>query len=304
MELLQLKYFQTVAQLQNITAAAKLLYISQPSLSRAISRLEADLGVPLFDRKGKQIILNSYGKVFLRHVNTGLRELENGRQALINLSNTFQGTVNVGTMAARFLSSILYQYLQEQPQVKFHLVRFSKGSEAQEQLLSREVDLAFTCAPILHPEVHCWHLTTEEIFLAVSPAPPLASRSSISLSEAAGEEFLSLPVDNVFDITNLFETFFIQAGFLPKIRFECPTVDVIANMVSANLGCALFSKSWTSTVKRNDIVLLHIDFPSCQRDFYVSISKSRSHGQAVREFYHFVTQLFLTENSLQPPQFS
>ena len=297
MELLQLKYFQAVAQLQNITAAAKLLYISQPSLSRAIARLEADLGVPLFDRKGKQITLNAYGKLFLRHVNTCLRELETGRQALASLASTYQGTVNVGTVAARFLSSILHQYLQEQPQVKFHLVRFAKCSEAQEQLLSREVDLAFTCAPILHPEVQCWHLSTEEIFLAVSPLHPFAKRESIALSEAREEEFLSLPVDTVFDITNLFDTFFIQAGFQPKIRFECPTVDVIANMVSANLGCALFSKSWTSTVKRSDIVLLPIRFPSCQRDFYVSISKSRTHGQAVREFYHFVTERFIAENS-------
>ena len=233
-------------------------------------------------------------------MNTSLRELENGRQALINLSNTYEGTVNVGTVAARFLSSILYQYLQDQPQIKFHLVRFSKCSDAQEQLLGREVDLAFTCAPILHPEIHCRHLATEEIFLAVSPTHPLAGRTSISLSEAAEEDFLSLPVDTVFDITNLFETFFIQAGFLPKILFECPTVDVIANMVSANLGCALFSKSWTSTVKRSDIVLLHIDFPSCKRDFYVSISKSRTHGKAVRDFYRFVTECFSAESALSP----
>ena len=64
MELLQLQYFQAVARTGNITQAAKELYISQPCLSRSISRLEQSLGVALFDRKGRNIVLNQYGKAF------------------------------------------------------------------------------------------------------------------------------------------------------------------------------------------------------------------------------------------------
>ncbi len=68
MELLQLKYFQTVARLEHMTKAAEELHIAQPSLSKTIARLEKDLGVPLFDRQGRQITLNSFGKVFLKRV--------------------------------------------------------------------------------------------------------------------------------------------------------------------------------------------------------------------------------------------
>lgn len=64
MELLQLKYFQTVARLEHMTKAAEELHIAQPSLSKTIARLEKDLGVPLFDRQGRQITLNSFGKYF------------------------------------------------------------------------------------------------------------------------------------------------------------------------------------------------------------------------------------------------
>ena len=62
MELLQLKYFQTVARLEHMTKAAEELHIAQPSLSKTIARLEKDLGVPLFDRQGRQITLNSFRK--------------------------------------------------------------------------------------------------------------------------------------------------------------------------------------------------------------------------------------------------
>lgn len=69
MELTQLIYFQKVAQLEHLTKAAQELYISQPSLSQTIARLEADVGVPLFVRKGNSIHLNDYGRAFLKRVN-------------------------------------------------------------------------------------------------------------------------------------------------------------------------------------------------------------------------------------------
>lgn len=69
MELLQLKYFKTVAELGKISEAAKALYISTPALSTSISRLEKELGVQLFDRFAKRIELNSQGELFLRYAN-------------------------------------------------------------------------------------------------------------------------------------------------------------------------------------------------------------------------------------------
>ena len=70
MNLLQLKYFQEVAKYQNITRTAEILHVSQPSLSTAIRHLEEELGIELFDRKGKSIVLNENGQNFLRDINS------------------------------------------------------------------------------------------------------------------------------------------------------------------------------------------------------------------------------------------
>ena len=70
MNLLQLKYFQEVAKYQNITRTAEILHVSQPSLSTAIRHLEEELGIELFDRKGKSTVLNENGQNFLRDIRT------------------------------------------------------------------------------------------------------------------------------------------------------------------------------------------------------------------------------------------
>ena len=73
MNLLQLKYFQEVAKYQNITRTAEILHVSQPSLSTAIRHLEEELGIELFDRKGKSIVLNENGQNFLREITDTLK---------------------------------------------------------------------------------------------------------------------------------------------------------------------------------------------------------------------------------------
>ncbi len=86
MDLLQIKYFQTVANMQHMTRAADVLQIAQPALSSMIAKLEADLGVPLFNRTGRNIILNEYGKTFLKRANRILKEVDEGRQEISDLS--------------------------------------------------------------------------------------------------------------------------------------------------------------------------------------------------------------------------
>jgi DNA-binding transcriptional LysR family regulator len=82
MDLLQLCYFQAVARHQHVSRAAAELRIAQPSLSRALARLEADLGVPLSDRHGRRLVLNRFGPAFLARVDAALDELGQGRREL------------------------------------------------------------------------------------------------------------------------------------------------------------------------------------------------------------------------------
>lgn len=82
MELLQLQYFLAVARLEHVTEAARNLHVTQSSLSKTIQRLEEDLGVPLFDRVGRNLRLNEFGSRFLRRAERALFELEQGSRSL------------------------------------------------------------------------------------------------------------------------------------------------------------------------------------------------------------------------------
>jgi transcriptional regulator, LysR family len=86
MNLLQLKYFLTVARCEHMTRAAEELHIAQPSLSKVISKLEEELGVLLFERVGRQIKLNHFGKAFLNRVERVFLELDNGKRELSDMS--------------------------------------------------------------------------------------------------------------------------------------------------------------------------------------------------------------------------
>jgi len=80
MELQQLKYFKTVAQIGKISEAAEALFISAPALSTSISRLEKELGMNLFDRSSNRIVLNAQGQIFLKYVNQVFASLDSAKQ--------------------------------------------------------------------------------------------------------------------------------------------------------------------------------------------------------------------------------
>lgn len=291
MDLLQLKYFQTVARFENVTRAAEELHVAQPSLSKTIARLEESLGVPLFDRTGRKIHLNHFGRAFLRRVERSFNELENGKRELADLSGLEHGHVTVGASSSWLLPNLFKQYLICNPNVKFRLRRVTKQQEMQKQLLNGEIDLGIFFSPIAHSEIQCEPLLTEEIFLAVPPTHRLSKRKRIRLSEIAGESFISVTTVSEFgEITN---EFCKQAGFIPNIAFEIESYDVIASLVNAGLGIAFLPAYWQQGNHTDLPVQLHIESPLCQRTIWLSWVKERYLTEATCSFKEFAIEHFL-----------
>src|SRR5579875_2690206 len=121
MELHQLAYFRTVARTQHFTQAAEQLAISQPALSRAIANLEQELGIPLFDRRGRSVVLNSYGKAFLQYVDQAVQSLAEGKEKIEELLGQAEGTVSLAflhTLGVHIVPELIGAFHKLHPDVR------------------------------------------------------------------------------------------------------------------------------------------------------------------------------------------
>lgn len=113
MNLNQLIYFATLAQLQHVTRASEKLNIAQPSLSKAIANLEQELGVDLFEKQGRNVVLTRQGKLYLDYVEKALESLEEGRSALQRMQTELDQRIDIGfvsSLQARMMPQLLADY--------------------------------------------------------------------------------------------------------------------------------------------------------------------------------------------------
>lgn len=289
MELLQLQYFQTVARLEHMTKAAEDLKIAQPSLSKTISRLEEDLGVALFDRKNRQLRLNSYGELFLKRVNKILLELEEGKRELAELTERGQTQITLAVSIPRVLPELLSSFLKDFPEVKFQQVLESTTS-MKNLLENGEIDFCISSLPIEGSELIWEPLIREEVYLMVPPNHPLAQKEQVYLSEVKDEPFISM--NTGFGFRNLTDDFCREAGFTPNIAFEGDEPGVIGDLVRHGLGIAFIpAMSWIHGFN-NYPNRLQIIEPRCQRTIGIGWSKRRHLSSTAKEFRQFVMDYF------------
>ena len=113
MNLSQLYYFRKLSELQHYTKAAKELYITQPALSDAIRSLEKELGVPLFQKEGRNVKLTRYGREFSAYVHDALRELDKGIEIMREYTGRLSGNLSVGwlyTITGDYLPALIRAY--------------------------------------------------------------------------------------------------------------------------------------------------------------------------------------------------
>ncbi|MGG3837626.1 LysR family transcriptional regulator [Paenibacillus thiaminolyticus] len=287
MEMLQLKYFLTVARLEHMTKAAQELHIAQPALSKTISRLEEDVGVPLFDRQGRQIRLNPFGKILQKKAQTALQMLEEARREIADLSGMEQGRIHLCLSNMEQLRDPLKMFLTRYPEVHFQIVQ-SAMADMEQLLESNEVDFFLTALPIQHPGIRQLPLLNEEVYLAVPPGHPLANRQSIDLIEAADEPFVGYKEGYPYRRMN--DEFCRQAGFQPKVVCEVEDPASIAELVRAGFGIAFVGECRSS--QELSLVKLRINQPACQRSFHIAWLEHRYLSKAALAFKDFLIQYF------------
>lgn len=289
MEFLQLQYFQTVARLQHMTKAAEELQIAQPSLSKTIARLEVDLGVPLFDRKNRQLRLNVYGKMFLERVNRIFLELNEGKREIAEKAHQGQTQITLAVSIPRVLPELISSFLKHYTEVKFQQVLESTSS-MKSQLEKAEIDFCISSVPIEGTDIVWEPLMTEEIYLIVPPEHRLARKEKIFLHEVKNEPFISM--NTGYGFRNLTDEFCLQAGFVPTIAFEGDEPGVIGDLVKQGLGIAFIPEISGNHGTNPFPNKLRIIEPKCQRTIGLGWSKRRYLSDAGQQFRQYVIEYF------------
>lgn len=188
MNIEQLRYFEAVARLGTISAAASELSVTQPALSRSIARLEKELGLELFDRKGKRVLINAAGEELLPHACAILHEERIIRDSMQELADR-RRTITIGSIAPAPLWYLTDMIIEQFPDQLLSSKTITL-EESSSVLMNGEFDLIISDRAFDYPSVRCAHLMDEQIFVSVPNQSKLATKDKLSAGDLKGETFV------------------------------------------------------------------------------------------------------------------
>jgi len=233
-----LEQFVAVASEGSVTRAAERLWAAQSTVSAGIASLERSLGVQLFDRTGRRLVLTTAGEDLLPHARTVLDSLERMRDLATVDDADLRGRVRLGiftSMDVVDLTGVLRRFRQRHPLVAVELMTSPSGTTGLVQdLVAGRLDLAYTGLPSVPPGVVVEPLRELPFRVFTAADHPLAGRGSVSLAELAGEPF----VDTAHGFGNrmILDAALERLGLRRRIVAEMNDMPAVVRFASAGLG--------------------------------------------------------------------
>ncbi len=283
MELTKLKYFLVVAKEQHVTKASEYLCIAQPALTQAIKSLESELGVKLFAKNGRNVVLTEYGVFLQKRLETLLPEFDKIPLEIESLKNKINKTVKINIRAASTLVvNAIAKYAQKNKDVVF---------EFEQNELSSDCDILITTDGAKGKTSNTATKTfvkEEQIYLAVPKNSDYANFSSIELSAVKNEKFVMFSSSRLFGI--ICNKYCSVAGFSPDIMFESDSPSAVQNIISVGIGVAFWPEfSWGKSKNKN-VVLLPIKEPDCKRNLIFELHNRKTKSKYSESFFNFLIE--------------
>ena len=242
MEIRHLRYFLAVAEAGSFSRAADRLGISQPSVSQQMRDLETGLRVPLFQRRGKRILLTPSGLIFQEHARAVLRQLENFMQELNSEPGQLRGALHLGVVPVLnvpLVPTLLGLFIADHPAISV-IVEEISSTEIETALEEGRMDVGLGFLTRHSPNLRYERLCTDEFALIVSESHPWSKRRVIPLSELHQQRLLQLP--DTFVMRRMTDALCRNHQVRPRMIAEINAIETLLRSLAPLQAAALMPK--------------------------------------------------------------
>ncbi len=296
MNLKHAQYMLTILQEGSITAAARKLYVSQPSLSQMVKLVENTLGAPIFNRNTDPITLTFAGQKYIDAARQVLTINENLRREIDEINHEDHGVLRLGIPVQRAMQVLPYvmpRFLEKYPCVDIQIVE--QGSATTETLvLEGEVDIGCLTTYPHHEELEYILIETEDVVLLTGKGSEIAKRipdgTPIDITEAKNEKFITIQEGHSVRRTQ--DLLFIRKDIHPKVLLETMSIEVAKRTAVACNAVMICPRNYiemTPELLPHSVMYPLLDIES-RRSFYICHRKDRYLTKYMRDFIAMLTE--------------
>lgn len=298
MEKNQLIYVLYAAKYKSITQAAEKLFISQPSLSNQIIKLENEIGIKLFERRHQKIELTEAGRAFIEHAQVIINSFNKLEKIMGEYASMNKGTLTVGILPVTTSLKILdyiYEFQEEFPNIDIFIKEI--GSLALvNMMLKREIDVAFAILSeekieSLKSEFNILKIRKDKITVVVNNKHRLARKKSVNIEDLAGENLIFS--NNNFQFPKLVTDYMENKNIPFTTSCQCTQLETTFSLVEKNFGITLCSELTTNenltTGRYKDFEIKSVVLtPAIERSIYMIFPKNVYFYPTIDNFVKFI----------------
>ena len=284
MEFKNIKAFIEVANHMSFTKAAEHSYLSQPSLSKAVKKLEEELNVLLFNRSTRQLSLTDAGEIVYKQGKQALSSLNELPSLLDELIGAASGDIKIGMpplIGTLFFPKIARKFHEQYPNVNIELSEL--GAKVIEDLVEDgQIDAGIIVLPTDDTIFNIHPFIEDEFVLFVHRDHSLADRGAVAISELKDEKLILF--SKSFTLHNYIINACKEAGFNPIISYESSQWDLIIELVASKLGITLLPKSIIEKQSNANIKMIPLQTPPLLWKLGIITKKDTYHSFALKKF--------------------
>lgn len=287
MDLKQLRYFLTICEEGQITAAAKKLHMAQPPLSQQLKALEEELGVTLVKRGNRNIILTEAGEFLKEKAIQVLQECEEIKLEINDGTRNLKKNLRIGVVPssqAIFLNSGIQEFHRTYPNTSFDIYE-GNTFQIMELLEKGIVEIGVVRTPFPHSRYHMQKISKEPMVAVV-----LKNKNPFSKKELHIQDLLNKEIVCYERYEKLLSEIFIENGFSLEILCRNQDARTTISWAKAGLGIGIVPQSSTSMISTNDLEILPILDERLYTDIAMITIKERYLSDTASKFFNFYSK--------------
>ncbi|MBT9494820.1 MAG: LysR family transcriptional regulator [Paucibacter sp.] len=287
----QLRVFCEVAKSLSFARAAEVLHLTPPAVTMQVKELESQLGLPMFERQGRQVSLTTSGEYFLVYARRLLATLKEADDAMARFRGAESGLLSIGLVstAKYFVPQLLARFHEEHPGVEVKLSVCQNRQQLVALLQSGEVDLAVMGRPPKELATRAEPFAAHPQVFVAAPNHPLASLDHVPLEALANQRFIAREIGS--GTRKMMDDFLREHHLAPRVAMELPSNETIKQAVMAGMGVSFLSLHTLGLELRVGVLkLLDVEHTPLMRTWNLVRMQSKLLSPAAEAFRYFMLE--------------